>query len=179
MVPLKYTPLEEAGFSLLELLVIVAILGVIGGLGSLGLPAAIQHYKRQQLNDLTVGLAGWLQEVRSSALRGSACTVVISGGTITAAQTVASLGAPIPETCATPNNPYLLPESAQGASYSITANPASFSFTPRGSKYPSTDVLITIAIANGGPSRCIQLNGLFGNLELGDASSGSCVLTRF
>jgi hypothetical protein len=106
--------------------------------------------------------------------------VVISGGTITAAQTVASLGAPIPETCATPNNPYLLPESAQGASYFITAIPTSFSFTPRASKYPSTDVLITIAMANNGPARCIQLRGLFGNLEMGNvSSSGSCVLTKF
>lgn len=176
MVPMKDSQSKHAGFTLLELLVVVAILGVIG---SLGLPAVIQDYKKAQVNGLTTGLAGWLQEVRSSALKGSACTVVISGGTITAAQTVASLGAPIPETCATPNDPYLLPESAQGASYSITANPASFSFTPRASKYPSSDVLITIAMANGGPSRCIQLNGLFGNLELGDASSGSCVLTRF
>ena len=40
--------------------------------------------------------------------------------------------------------------------------------------------LITIAMANNGPARCIQLRGLFGNLEMGNVSSnGSCVLTKF
>ena len=66
-----------------------------------------------------------------------------------------------------------------GAAYEIAAPEDPFSFTPRGSKFPSTDVLITIAMANDGPARCIQLNGLLGNLEMGNASNGSCILTKF
>ena len=165
------------GFSLAELLAVVAILGL---LASLGIPALIQNHKREQLNALTIGLAFWLQEVRRSALRGNTCEVRISTGLITDGGTVASIGGePIPQTCAIPNNPYLLTESGMGAAYEIAANEATFSFTPRGSKFPSTDVLITIAMANDGRARCIQLNGLLGNLEMGNASNGSCVLTKF
>ena len=177
MVSIRFSQPEGHGFTLLELLVVVAILGVVGGLG---LPAMIQGYKSAQVNDLTAGLAGWLQEVRNAALKGSSCGVLIRTGAITDGDTVASMGEPIPETCATPNNPYLLPESARGANYSITANINRFSFTQRASKYPKEDVLITIAMANNGPARCIQLNGLFGNMEMGNvSSSGSCVLTKF
>jgi prepilin-type N-terminal cleavage/methylation domain-containing protein len=165
------------GFSLVELLAVVAILGLLAGLG---IPALIQNHKREQLNALTIGLAFWLQEVRRSALRGNTCEVKISTGLITDGGTVASIdGEPIPQTCAIPNNPYLLTESAMGAAYEIAANEDTFSFTPRGSKFPSTDVLITIGMANSGPARCIQLNGLLGNLEMGNASNGSCVLTKF
>ena len=177
MVSLKYSQPERHGFTLLELLVVIVILGVIGGLG---LPAMIQNYKKEQLNGLTIGLAGWLQEVRSAALKGSSCEVLISNGTITGSGVVAKVdGAPIPETCKVPNNPYLLTESALGRTYEITATPNSFWFTPRWTKFPSTDVLITIRMTNDGLARCIKLNGLFGNLEMGNASSGTCVLTKF
>ena len=192
MVPMKNGPLGGKGFTLLELLVVVAILSLLGWLS---IPAMVKYYKKEQVNALTIGLASWLQEVRNAALKGSSCGVLISTGTVadgdTVAElistsrvadgeTVATMEESIPETCATPNNPYRLPESARGANYSIAANINSFSFTQRASKYPKEDVLITIAMANNGPARCIQLDGLFGNMEMGNASSsGSCVLTKF
>ena len=177
MVSLKYSQSEGHGFTLLELLVVVAILGLIGGLG---LPVMINNYKKAQVNDLTTGLAGWLQEVRNAALKGSACTVEIKKTVaITGGDTIAEIRKP-PGTCAIPNNPYLLPESARGAKYIITANINSFSFTQRASKYPREDVLITIAMADNGPARCIQLRGLFGHMEMGNvSSSGNCELTKF
>lgn len=182
MVPLKRGQREGQGFSLLELLVVVAILGLLAGMG---IPALIQNQKKEQVNALTTGLAFWLLEVRTSALRGSTCEVLIRNATIKDGQPVASIsGEPIPETCFIANNPYQLPEPAKGAAYEIavTANNEQingFAFTPRGSKFPSTDVLITVAMANNGPARCIQLNGLLGNLEIGNGSSGGCVLKKF
>lgn len=168
---------HSQGFSIVELVVVVAI---VGTLAALSLAATFQAQRREQVNAVTIGLAGWLEEVRRSALRGSACEVQLSTGTVSGANTVAQLvGTPPPDTCSTVNNPFRLPESAQGASYIIGASPSSFAFTPRGTKFPATDVLITITRSNTGPARCIQLNGLLGNLEMGNYSSGSCELTKF
>jgi type II secretory pathway pseudopilin PulG len=165
------------GFSIVDLVVVVTIVGILAGLT---LAASFQAQRREQVNALTIGLAGWLEEVRRSALRGSACDVQLTSGTVSGSATVAQLvGTPIPETCSTINNPFRLPEAALGASYTITASPSSFAFTPRGTKFPSTNVLITITRNNNGPARCIQLNGLLGNLEMGNYSSGSCVLIKF
>ena len=178
MVPMKNGPLGGKGFTLLELLVVVAILSLLGWLS---IPAMVKYYKKEQVNALTIGLASWLQEVRSAALKGSSCEVLISertipNDTIPDGRTVARIvGEDISETCAIPNNPYISPESAQGATYNISVNPDdSFWFTHRGTKFPDTCVLITIAMANNGPSRSIQLNGLLGDLEIGNASSSSC-----
>jgi len=165
------------GFSTVELLVVVSIIGTLAGLS---LASSFQSQRRQQVNAVAIGLAGWLEEVRRSALRGSACDVELSIGTVSGSNTVAQLvGTPPPETCSTINNPYRLPDAAQGATYSISATPANFAFTPRGTKFPAGNVLITITRMNNGPSRCIQLNGLLGNLEMGNYSGGSCELIKF
>jgi prepilin-type N-terminal cleavage/methylation domain-containing protein len=165
------------GFTLVELLIVISIIGILAGLS---ISATMQAIKREQVNALTIGLAGWIEELRRSSLRGSPCGAVITTGNLSGTAVVAAGSeATVHNSCSSLNNPFRLPESAQSASFVITASPTSFSFTPRGSKFPSTDVLITIAMANNGPSRCIQLNGLLGNLEMGNASTGSCVLTKF
>lgn len=176
--PLRLKPSDTShGLSLPELLVVIAI---IGTLASLSLAATFQAQRREQVNALTIGLAGWLEEMRRSALRGNACEVQLSTGTVTGDDVVARLlGTPLPETCSTLNNPYRMPEEARGASYTITASPSSFAFTPRGTKFPAGNVLITIRMINNGPARCIQLNGLLGNLEMGNASGGTCELSKF
>ena len=165
------------GFSIVELLVVVSIIGTLAGLS---LASSFQSQRRQQVNAVAIGLAGWLEEVRRSALRGSACEVIVSNGSVSGYAEVARLGGdPPPETCPTHTNPYLLPQASRGASYTITAAPSSFHFTPRGTKFPATDVLITINMSSNGPARCIQLNGLLGNLEMGNSSGGSCELSKF
>jgi prepilin-type N-terminal cleavage/methylation domain-containing protein len=165
------------GFSIVELLVVVSIIGTLAGLS---LASSFQSKRREQVNAVAIGLAGWLEEVRRSALRGNACEVILSNGSVSGAAEVARLGGdPPPETCPTHATPYLLPQASRGASYTITAAPTSFHFTPRGTKFPATDVLITISMANNEPGRCIQLNGLLGNLEMGKSRDGSCELTKF
>lgn len=182
MVPMKHPPQEARGFSLLELLSVVVILGLLAGLT---IPPLLKNRRQEQLRAFTTGLALWFLEVRTAALKGSSCEVLIPGGMIAEAGVVARIGnVPIPETCSIPDNPYLLPEPASNQSYEIrvTSNgePVNrFSFTSRGGKFPGSDLLVTIAMADDGPVSCIQLNGLLGSLEIGYVDNDGCVLRRF
>ena len=167
---------HSSGFSLVETVVVISILGVLAGLG---LSASFQAQRRGQVNAVAIGLAGWLEEVRRSALRGQSCMVSINTGSISDGMVVASgVGNPIPTTCAS-RTPFQLPTSAQGATYQIAATPASFAFTPSGTIFPASAVQITVTRSNNGPARCITLTGLLGNLEMGNASGGSCSSSRF
>jgi len=164
------------GFSTIEMVAIVAISGLIA---SLALSATMQAHRREQINALTIGLAGWMEEVRRSALRGSPCEIVINTGTLSDNAVVATVEADTsPSTCSNLSNPYRLPEASKDRSYTISAEPSSFYFTPKGTKSPSGTIEIMAAMNNSNIARCIQLNGLLGNLEMGNASDGSCQTSR-
>lgn len=168
---------DISGFTLVEMVVVAAILGV---LASLGVVATGEIQKRERVNALAIGLAGWLEEVRRAAMRGNPCDVTITTGNLSGLAVVAQLsGSPIPETCPTQNNPFQIPDVAKEGSFVVTASSSGFAFTPRGTKFPAEDITITITTGNNGPARCIQLIGLLGNLEMGKSSHGDCTLTRF
>lgn len=172
--------LREAGFSLSELMVAVLI---IGALASLVVPASLARLQRQRLHAVTVGLAGWLEEVRRSSLRGSGCQVeIITGAALGGDAVVAQAAAGSPATCAS-LLPFRLPNAVGADSFtvSVTPTPPSFRFTPRGTKSPAADVVITISGNRyiGGMARCLRLNGLLGSLEIGTVEGGSCQVARF
>lgn len=165
---------SDKGFSLVELLVVVTI---ISTLATVTLSATFQARKREQINALTIELAGWIEEVRRSSMRGNQCGIRITTGSISGSDIVAQAtpGIAIPDTCSTKATPlFRIPEQSREEIFQITTGNPDFLFTPRGTKIPANDVTIVVKFSNASQARCIKLNGLLGNLEMGNAPGGIC-----
>jgi prepilin-type N-terminal cleavage/methylation domain-containing protein len=161
------------GYTLAELLVVVVILGVIGAVGAGSL---LNLARRERANSVASELSGWLDQVNRDASRfnaqagGAQCTVTITDGGVPGAQ----LARIEPAACA-PQNTLTVPDLYfNNPTANITANPASFVFTPRGTvatpngaALPNGEVLISVTVNNERPLRCIRLVGLIGVLEVG------------
>ena len=156
--------------SLPELLVVISILAV---LVALGIDSGLREWRREQVNKVTIELAGWLENARRAALRGEACDINIVTGSLGNTDTLATA------TCM-PNWPLQIATTNSSTRYTISADNPSFSFTPRGTRYPSNGpITMTIALdPDQGISRCISLQGLLGVISPGRVINGACSLEQ-
>lgn len=156
------------GFTLAELLIVTTIIGI---LTTIALGTGIKEMRRERVNAVTIELAGWLENVRRSALHGTSCTVTINTGDINAGNTLASANA---NNCL-PNSPLIINKNDGGMTFNVSSTDAMITFTPRGTRYPSgSDTIITVTLQPNGPSRCVMIRGLLGMIGLGKSEGGSC-----
>lgn len=173
----------QPGFTLIELLLVVLILGVLAAVGSQSL---ITIARRERANRVTSELASWLEQTNREATQfnaqsaGTSCSITISNGTMVTGAVMATTA---PIECSSQSS-LRVPDLYGSTNISITANPTSFVFTPRGtlasstgSALPNNEVQIIISVDNQPPLRCIRLLGLIGVLELGrnnNVADGNC-----
>lgn len=167
-------PSSSSGFSLIELLVTIVILGAVA---AVGVGSLINLARRERANTVATELSGWLDQVNRDVSRfnaqggGGPCRVTIIEGNLAPG---APLAAVAPAACATQNNLTVPDLYFNAPTAQITANPAAFVFTPRGTvsttngaALPNGEVQITISVNNQRPLRCIRLTGMIGVLEVG------------
>lgn len=178
--------LDAVGFTLSELLITVAVLGILSAVVMNGF--GMNEWRRSRVNAVALELNGWLEAVRRSALKGTGCRVTIQTATQAAAGSVIASAAPVttaavtvPNTCMS-QQPLRILSNAGNDVYAISADPATFTFTPRGTTRGlandnQNDLEITIALNGEPPMRCVQLSSPLGVVRIGTndtSASGNC-----
>lgn len=167
-------PSPTGGYSLPELLVSATILGSIAAVGGSSL---YNLARRERANAVASELAGWLDMVNHDARRantpldGATCTVTVSTGNLAAGDQLAAV---TPAVCAQQNT-LTVPDLANTSPMvNVTATPATFEFSPRGTVATDEggDVLIRILVNNAKEVRCVRLTWLIGVLEVGRNNEG-------
>jgi len=167
--PLPVPPGQQ-GLSLPELMVVVTIIGV---LLSVSIDSGLKEWRRDKVNKVAIELAGWLENARRAGLRGDGCSISFVTGTLTDGGTLATASC-------MPKWPLVITTNNSAIRYSITATSDGFSFTPRGTRSPSSsDITITLGLSpDEGIGRCVAIQGLLGMVSPGKIVQGSCVLDQ-
>jgi prepilin-type N-terminal cleavage/methylation domain-containing protein len=159
---------RRGGFTLIEVLIVVVTIGI---LSALAIDSGLRELRRERVNGLVINLAGWIETVRRSALRGTSCTATITTGNLTAGSNLASadsIGCPKVA-------PLTVDENSTGMSFNVVSSATTVTFTPRGTRYPSgSDVTIIVSLNPVGPYRCILIKGLLGVIGLGKSDGTTC-----
>jgi prepilin-type N-terminal cleavage/methylation domain-containing protein len=174
MVPMKGRPLPappgQQGLTLPELMVVVTIIGI---LLSVSIDSGLKEWRREKVNKVAIELAGWLENARRAALRSDGCAISFVTGTLNDGGTLATASC-------MPTWPLVINTNNNAIRYSITATSPSFSFTPRGTRSPSSsDITISLGLSpDQGIGRCVAIQGLLGIVSPGKLVDGSCVLDQ-
>lgn len=165
-----------AAFSLTELMIVIAIIGLINGLT---IAFTGRAWQRERINSVAVGLAGWLEEVRTNAMRETSETPT-AGGCVVSVSSLVNAGADTalasvaPTTCASSATFRIPGVSGSSDRYdSATTNATTITFTPRGSVTNSVDGVVRIFLRGSRELRCVRVSAILGLVRVGSDSSAT------
>lgn len=168
----------EASFSLMELMIVIAIIGMINGLT---IALSGREWQRDRVNGVALGLASWLEEVRSNALRQISDTAtsggcVVTVNTLTNATTGIGLATVSPADCASKST-FVIPGITNNVDrFNIAnTNADTIIFTPRGSVTASSDAVIRIYLVGSTQLRCVRVSSILGLIRVGSNGQASSV----
>ena len=168
----------EAGFSMLELAIVTGMVMVLAGISIRG---AEDQWHNEQTYAVAQSLSGWIINVQRAAMRGMRCdlTIAPNAGLVGNGQVIATVsqttGTRLPTSCLS-YSPLTLETLPARGQFTITPTALQFSFTPRGTIANSSSDPLVIAVTNrnGGPVRCLRLDGLLAMVRIGYLQGTTC-----
>jgi hypothetical protein len=163
---------------MLELAIVTGMVMVLAGISIRG---AEDQWHNEQTYAVAQSLSGWIINVQRAAMRGMRCdlTIAPNAGLVGNGQVIATVsqttGTRLPTSCLS-YSPLTLEAVPAPGQFTITPTALQFSFTPRGTIANSSSDPLVIAVANrnGGPVRCLRLDGLLAMVRIGYLQGNTC-----
>ena len=169
----------STGFTLIELLMVMVVMVIIAtAITFIGTSAL----RREELNSISVGLAGWLESVQraSRRLSPSGCQVVFNPGTLTSHSAIATVSAvdpvasPAADACGVPTE-FRLPSTIHDHNLQVNLDSGGdrIVFTPRGTTTALSPLVIRVRRSTGGSARCVRISPILGLVAIGTDPDGT------
>lgn len=167
---------KNRGFTLIEMLVVVIIVGVVA---AVGVPNLLGMIYKARIDDGVADIEGAIKEAKSQAIRYSQrCEIEIKTETIGGEQTFV---VEAPTVSGITNNPRCLFEKrVLPTGVEVTDDiPTRIKFSAKGNigntdEYNTGSWTVTVSHDNISTSKCVRVEGLFGDVQTGIVQSGTC-----
>ena len=165
-------PNKDSGFTLIEMLAVTIIIGIVA---AIAVPNLLGLLNNARVTDGLSDLEGAIKEAKSQAIRFSqSCEIEIT--TNSAGRYIVQ---PDP-TVGGNNNRCLLEQRVLPEGVTVTDNiPDTIEISSRGNigntnDYTNGNWTITVSHNNAGTSKCVRVEGMFGDVQTGIIQNGVC-----
>lgn len=169
---------KDSGFTLIEMLAVAVIIGVVS---AIAVPNLLGLLNNARVTDGTADIEGAIKEAKRQAIRFSQ-TCVIEFATTTIDGNTRHIVIP-DSTVGGNNNRCLLEQRVLPEGVVIQNSPGIITISSKGSidytnsgaiASPPSNRTFTISHPNAGTSKCVVVEGLFGDIQTGIIQGGNC-----
>ncbi len=157
---------QDSGFTLIEMLATAAMVSVIA---AIAVPSLVGMLNRYRVQESMREVEGAIKEAQKQAIRNRRTCEIIFNTTTVDGETREFI------TTDAANNGCLLSNRTLYSNITIAGAPAKITFSSKGNTDNASQGIIIISHSDTNTEKCVQIEGLFGNVTTGNYDGTNCI----